>query len=261
MKILIVGAMETELRYLLKKLNAKPGKKLFSLYPVYTASYGNIELFIVQTYVGEMNASVAGTEAIRIIRPDAVLKFGAVGGSYYESQAGDCIVPIGFFHRASWITRSFSSNHPTDDAAQWQSVFGSLPYQVNEENLGGIPYYFSAETGLTRAYIISLKEKKSKFSTAYVGGGNMWMFSKGILDNITRTMLPKNAPSKRFVSDMESYALAYVCHVTGTPFSGCYVIASNDYLDEPYDPGKVAAQMESIAPVLLGTIRKIGNTA
>jgi|SRR3989339_1066114 len=163
---------------------------------------------------------------------------------------GDVIVPLGFFHRTSWITRT-KEGLPTDDSSLWQSVFGGLPYQVNSQNFGGLPYHFPVNDKLISACQNSLKELGINFVTAYVGGGNMWIFSKEFLENIAQTMLPKNSEHKRFVSDMESYSIAHACFVTKKPFIGYYSVASNDYTDEPYDPTEVPIQMERMVPYAL----------
>lgn len=104
-KILIAGAMDTELHPLLNVIGKTKPYKLLNTFPLFRVSYKSLELFIIKTFVGDVNASIAGFEAIREVIPDYVIKFGAVGGSYPESKAGDVIVPLGFFHRTSWITQ------------------------------------------------------------------------------------------------------------------------------------------------------------
>lgn len=58
LRILFVGAMETELRPLLKELNATLTKKLLNVFPLYKAIYKSIEVSIIETFVGETDASV-----------------------------------------------------------------------------------------------------------------------------------------------------------------------------------------------------------
>jgi hypothetical protein len=213
--------------------------------------YKGIELFIIKTFVGDVNASIAGFEAIKIINPDYVIKFGAVGGSYPESKAGDVIVPLGFFHRTSWITRNKMTQKPSSNASEWESVFGELPYQVNSDNLGGMPYYFPVSHQQQNVCKKTLLKLGLKSVSAYVGGGNMWMFSQEVLKNVASTMLPPTSTHHRFVSDMESYALAHACYLLKKPFIGCYVVASNDYLDEEYNPALVSSQMGRLVPYVL----------
>jgi len=258
LKILFVGAMETELRPLLKELNATPIKKILNVFPLYKAIHKSIEVSIIETFVGETNASVATLEAIKEVGPDFVIKYGCVGGSYLESKNGDVIIPFGFFHRTSWITRT-REGAPTNDSSQWQSVFGELPHQVNSNNLGGLPCYFSVSKKYIDLSQQILEELNINAVKCYVGGGNMWAFSQGFLNNMAEVMLPKDTNNKKFVSDMESYSIAHACHVTGKPFLGCYSVASNDYADEPYDPDRVPKQMERLVPYALRLIESLGK--
>ena len=63
--------------------------------------------------------------------------------------------------------------------------------------------------------------------------------------------LPSGTQTKKFVSDMESYSIAHACFVTKKQFTGCYVVASNDFTDEPYNPTRVPTQMERLVPYAL----------
>ena len=255
--VLIAGAMDTELNPLFKIVGKPKPHKLLDLFPLYKVSYKSLKLFIVQTFVGDVNASIAGFEAIRAVNPDCVIKFGAVGGSYPESKAGDIIVPIGFFHRTAWITRNKKTNKPSVNASEWQSIFGKLPYQVNSNNLGNIPYYFPVEQYLQDKCRKTLTKLDMNYISAYIGGGNIWMFSKKVLNNVAATMLPQSSKHKRFVSDMESYSLAHASYIAKKPFMGCYVVASNDYLDEEYNPSSVSNQLSRLVPYVLDLVKSL----
>lgn len=257
-KVLFAGAMETELRPLLKELNATESKKLLNIFPLYRASHKSVEIYVVETYVGETNASIATLETIRDVDPDFVIKYGCVGGSYAESKNGDVIVPLGFFHRTSWITRT-KGGAPTKDSSQWQSVFGELPHQVNSNNLGGLPYYFPVSKEHIDISQKVLKELNIPAVNCYVGGGNMWAFSQEFLNNMAEVMLPSDNKDKKFVSDMESYSVAHACFITKKPFLGCYAVASNDYADEPYDPKRVPTQMERLVPYALRLVEVLSE--
>ncbi len=252
--------METELRPLLKSLKATESKKLINIYPLYKARHQTADIFVVETFVGEANASIAGFEAIREVNPDYVIKFGAVGGSYPESKAREIIIPLGFFHRTGWITKDQKTHIPTADASKWDSIYGEKDYQIQESrhNLGGMSYYFSVPERLQRFCENTLRKHKMKYVTAYVGGGDMWMTNQQVLNNVAATMLPASATHRRFVSDMESYSLAHACYLTKKPFIGCYVVASNDYINELYNPELVPAQMERLVPYALELIKTFG---
>lgn len=135
--VLIIGAMETELRHLIAKLNAKPSTKLHNHYPTFTSQLSpTTTVHIVESYVGDLNASLSSTLALEAFQPNYVFKLGCIGGNSAGLHQNDIILPEGYFHSTSWITRSHHDNNPTSDSSLWQSVFGDLPYQVNSANLG-----------------------------------------------------------------------------------------------------------------------------
>lgn len=218
-----------------------------------------MEVFIIETYVGETNASVATLEAIKETNPDYVIKFGCVGGSYSESKKGDVIIPLGFFHRGGWITKNKVTHIPTSNAATWDSVFGEKDYQIQESrnNLGGMPYYFPANDKLIDVFKKTLDLLNMTYVTAFIGGGNMWMTDQSFLDNVAENLLPGDSIHKRFVSDMESYSIAHACYILKKPFLGCYVVTSNDYFDELYDPLLVPVQMERLIPYALQVMENL----
>ena|SRR3989344_87615 len=252
-RVLFVVAMDSELQPLLKTLGKPKTSKILDTFPLYETSYKSVKIFIVHTYVGDVNASIAGFEAIREVNPDYVIKFGAVGGNYRESKAGDIIIPLGFFHRGGWITRNKITHTPTADASTWDSIFGEKDYQIQESrnNLGGMPYYFPVREEQIELCKSTLRSMNLKFQTAYVGGGNIWMFDQSVLTNVVECMLPITKTHDRFVSDMESYALAHACYLKRRSFLGCYIVASNDYLDESYDPIKVTDFCRKLVPYAL----------
>lgn len=70
-------------------------------------------------------------------------------------------------------------------------------------------------------------------------------------------MLPASSTHHRFVSDMESYSLAHACYLLKKPFLGCYVVASNDYLNEEYNPSLVSDQMSHLVPYVLDLVSNL----
>lgn len=249
-KILFVGAMDKEIRDLLKHLNCNEDSLLLGIYPFFIGEWKkdkkHISIGIVNTFVGDLNASVASVAAIQKYNPHYVFKIGCVGGNSAGVHKGEVILPSGYFHSASWITRSNTDNSPTSNASLWQSVFGDLPYQVNRENLGNIPYFFLPDKELLQKYEKLLKTKQVKHSSAYIGGGNMWFFDKKYMSNVAATQIPKKSPHNRWVADMESFAIAHACFILKKPFFGFYVVSNSDYYNEPYIPEDIAEMFGTI---------------
>lgn len=240
-RVLIVGAMDRELKGLCSYYNCVKAGELQGRYPAWQSrSAKQLEIQVLQTFVGEINASIATTLAIRAFKPDYVFKIGCVGGNAVGTHAGDVVLPIGFFSTSSWITRSKVNNNPTSDASKWQSVFGNKPYQVNRHNLGGLPYYFEPDAKVVKKYHHYMDSLGQKLRKCYIGSGNIWFFDKDCINNITNVQIPGQRRERTWSADMESYAVAQTCYVFNKPFMGFYRVSDNYFEDEPYIPDKVA---------------------
>lgn len=240
-KILIIGAMDSELHALLSFYKCSESVKLQNTYPIwYSTSERPFEMAILQTFVGDTNACISTTLALAAYRPDFVFKIGCVGGNSEGLHTGDIVIPLGFFSTTSWITRSNIDNKPTPDASVWQSVFGNKPHQVNSKNLGDQPYYFTPDTTMGERYKNFFEKKSKKFVSCFIGGGNMWFFDLSSAKNVSFAQIPGRNSEHVWAADMESYAIAHTCHVFKKPFMGFYRVSDNYFEDEQYVPEKVA---------------------
>lgn len=240
-KILFVGAMDREIRNLLSYFQCVKYEKIQKIYPYWLAKKDvPFELAVLQTHVGDTNAGISTTLALQKYHPDFVFKIGCVGANSKGIHTGDVLLPLGFFHTGSWITRSNKDNTPTANASLWQSVFGEKPYQVNSENLGQQPYFLKPDLKLVQQYKKFFTNGRSSLVPCYIGGGNMWFFDLKFMENVSKTQIPGNIKEQPWGADMESYAIVQACHVFHTPFMGFYRISNSDYYNEPYVPEKVA---------------------
>lgn len=240
-RILIIGAIDRELRELLFFYECSEAEKLQNIYPVWRSNKEcPFEIVVLQTFVGDINASISTTLALNLYQPDYVFKIGCVGSCSVGLHTGDIVVPLGFFSTTSWITRSNVDNNPTSDASVWQSVFGDKPYQVNSENLGGQPYYFEPDVDVGERYKEFFRNKNQEFVSCFIGGGNMWFFDLEYARNASFTQIPGRSGGRIWAADMESYAIAQTCHVFRKPFMGFYRVSDNHFENERYVPEKVA---------------------
>ena len=192
-KILIIGAMDREISDLLSYFKCVNQEIIQGVYPVWIAKKKEpFELVVIRSFVGDTNAAISATLAINKYRPEYVFKIGCVGGNSKGLHTGDILLPLGFFHSGSWITRSRKDNSPTSNASLWQSVFGSKPYQVNNENLGNQPYFIKPDSKLVEKYKHFFTKTKEKLTPCYIGGGNMWFFDLKFMENVSKTHIPNN---------------------------------------------------------------------
>jgi nucleoside phosphorylase len=167
-----------------------------------------------------------------------VLKLGCVGGHGPGVHTGDVIEPLAFFHSGAWITRD-ETGSPTGDASRWQALFGPLPYQVNDENLGGRGALFVPDADLTSRFAAAVRADGIEPVRAYIGSSAMWFFEHGFMRRILAAQVP-GAVTQAWAGDMESYAIAQVCAAHGVPFTGMLRVSNSEFYGEPYDPAAVA---------------------
>ncbi len=240
-KIMIIGAMNRELRALLSFYECLESEKLQNIYPLWHSNLERpFDVTVLQTFVGDIHASISTTAALESCKPDFVFKLGCVGGCSEGLHTGDIIMPLGFFSTTSWITRSNVDNNPTPDSSLWQSVFGKKPYQVNSKNLGGQPYYFNPDMSVGKKYKFFSRTNGQNLIPCYIGGGNMWISDLGYARNASFAQIPGKRNGRIWAADMESYAIAQTCHVFKKPFMGFYRVTDNYFENEPYVPARVA---------------------
>ena len=245
-RILFVGAMDREISDLLSYFDCKESERLQHVYPFWLSMKDMpFELAVLQSHVGDTNAAISTTLALQKYQPDFVFKIGCVGANSKGVHTGDVLLPLGFFHSGSWITRSNTDNTPTANASLWQSVFGDKPYQVNNDNLGKLPYFFEPDSKIVTKYKQFFEKEQLKLTPCYIGGGNMWFFDLKFMENVSKTQIPGNNKDQPWGADMESFAIAQACHVFHTPFMGFYRISNSDYYNEPYIPEHVAKLFDS----------------
>ena len=259
MRIMLVNAMPTETLDIVEKFKMKTVGKLANFYPYYSTKIGDREVYLLQTHVGSINAPAATSIAIEQLKPEYVIKVGCIGGNAPGLKANDIIVPTLFFHSGAWLTRSYIDNTPTQDASLWQSLYGNFPYQNNKANIGGIDYSFEPSKKLNQVYKDVLNSESVNYIEAPLGSGDMVIFSKEVMNNISVNILKLKDPLEPWCTDNESHAVAQICSIFQIPFTGIYFIASSDYEElEGYDPDSIRTQTKNtILPLLEKVLLKL----
>ncbi|MCL5675842.1 MAG: hypothetical protein M1120_01815 [Patescibacteria group bacterium] len=252
MKVLLVAAMPTESKDLIKRFGMILKGKFANFFPYYSVTRNDKEIFLLQTYVGSINASTAVALALEKIKPDAVIKVGCIGGNTPGFKKNDIVVPLSFFHSGAWITRSYKNNQPTRDASLWQNFYGDKPYQSSKHNLGGLDYVLKPNKSLTNKYKNILNRKNILYTEAHLGSGDMVIFDRKFMNNICQNILKLTDDNIKCATDNESYSIAQVCQIFNIPFTGVYFIASSDYEDiDGYNSGTISLQtQQTILPII-----------
>jgi len=256
MKILLIGAMPSENKYIIDSLKLVKTELLEGFFPLYYKKLRNKEIFLVQCYVGTINASAASVLGIQKIRPDLVIKVGCVGANSLRIKKNSLLVPTLFFHTGAWITRSYMDNKPIADSSYWQILFGDKPDQNSRKNLGGIPFIFFPDRKYNQKYKSVLKALNKKYIEAALGSGDMVIYDKRFIKNIQNKIVGVN---KLWCSDNETYPIAQICYITKTAFMGIFFVASSDYDDiDGYNPKNINYQTKkTIVPIVKEFVKKV----
>ena len=97
MKIGIIGAMEVEVVKLREKLTNKNEQKKGS-FVFYTGTFNNVEIVLLQSGIGKVNAAIGATLLIDNFNPDYVINTGAAGGFLGDLKVGDIVISKELIH-------------------------------------------------------------------------------------------------------------------------------------------------------------------
>ncbi|MFY9858534.1 MAG: 5'-methylthioadenosine/S-adenosylhomocysteine nucleosidase, partial [Exiguobacterium chiriqhucha] len=91
MKIGIIGAMEEEVNLLRNELTERTDTEIAN-YHFYEGYLGNVEVVILKSGIGKVNAAIGTTLLIDKFKPDVVINTGSAGGFKKGMKVGDVVV-------------------------------------------------------------------------------------------------------------------------------------------------------------------------
>lgn len=204
MKIGIIVAMDKEMALLLPHLEDLHTRKVNG-YEFHTGRSGNREVVAVKCGIGKVNAAIATLTMIEQFKPNMIINTGVAGGTGGKARIMDVVVASRVAYHDVWC----GPDTIHGQAAECPRFFVCpLPDDV----VNGIP-------GVKRGLIAS---------------GDIFVAHREVVDKILATY-----PDAVAV-DMESAAIAHVCHLKKVPFVCLRVIS-----DTPGDVEDNMAQYES----------------
>jgi len=186
----IIGAMEQEVALLASRLeNARVER-----HPGGTFHCGErhgINVVLLQSGIGKVNATVGTTQLMTHYRPDAVINTGSAGGFGSDLEVGDVVV-------------SSEVRHHDVDVTAFGYEMGQVP---------GMPAAFAADPALiatARACIEDLGELR--VFEGLICTGDSFMADPARVE-LTRQQFPQ-----MLAVEMEAAAIAQTCHLFDCPF-------------------------------------------
>lgn len=219
--ILIIAAMNSEIDYLVKKIdNCKITEKV--AYKFYEGSIQNYPVVLVKTNIGLVNAASATTLAIEKYNPLLILNEGTAGGITENKHKKDIIIGTEVFNINSYRTPYKELGEGTD-SRDWELMMftdGSFDQKTifkSDEKLAELAY--------------SLKDEYEHGSvyTGIIGSGDVWNREKDKLKYLDEV---HNVSCE----DMESIAIYTVAKNYNIPVLAIKIMSDNELLGEEYEP-------------------------
>lgn len=197
MRFLLVVAMLEEIEPIREKLNPYLVDK-FGHVTIEKGSYKGHEVYLVESGIGKVNASMGITVGLERYKPDVVLNYGVVGSLYNHIQVGDVIVPNDYVYSDA------------DDTA-FGSPLGRVPR---------IPNTYTLHEGL-KAVVSQLTGSGANIKTGQVVTSDTFVYKEEQVQFI-RDNFPDG-----IINDMESTAMAQVAYTYNIPFISVKTISDH----------------------------------
>lgn len=189
-RIGIIGAMAQEVSILASQLeNAERHEHTGGIF--YTGRRHGLDVVILQSGIGKVNAAVGTAVLLERYQPDAIINTGSAGGFARDMHIGDVVV-------------SDEVRHHDVDVTAFGYEFGQVP---------NMPAAFAADAGLrllARQAVKTLDEVGVR--EGLIATGDSFMADPERV-NATRARFPS-----MLAVDMEAAAIAQACHLFGCPF-------------------------------------------
>lgn len=190
LKIGIIGAMDEEVE-LLKETLEERQEHLIAGYNLYTGKMHGVEVVLLKSGIGKVNAAIGTTLLLKEFQPTCVINTGSAGGFAEELEVGDVVISSEVRHHDVDVT-----------------IFGYEPGQVP-----GLPAAFAPDT-----YLADIAERcisrmeGMKTVQGLIATGDSFM---NCPERVAKTR--ENFPTMKAV-EMEAAAIAQTCHQFDIPF-------------------------------------------
>lgn len=165
---------------------------------------GSCRLVLAESGIGKVNAAVKAVELIRHCHPDAVINTGVAGG--IDPAVGVMDVVIG----------AKVAYHDVDCGPE--SALGQVQ---------GLPLYYEADAALLK--VAGGLQTATLLHSGLICSGDQFITDRTALDRI-KSLWPEG-----LAVDMESGALAQVCHLYHTPFLSFRIISDTPGAEGHFD--------------------------
>lgn len=228
MKIGIIVAMQEELSCVESMLSNKDSVTARSGSRYITGDAGSHRIILTQCGIGKVNAAVRTHELINLYSPDIIINTGVAGGIDTETRVMDMVVGSEVVYHDVWCGEG--------------NEYGQIQ---------GLPARYATDSNLLEKVLTANTDKR-------VYGGLICSGDKFITDRNELKEIKTRFP-EGMACDMESGAIAQVCHLCHTPFISMRIISDTPGVEghwEQYTDFWKAAPQQSFA-ILRNTIENL----
>ncbi|WP_372740123.1 5'-methylthioadenosine/S-adenosylhomocysteine nucleosidase [Neptunomonas sp.] len=189
-KVGIIGAMDQEVEILRDRLENRQ-QHLIAGYDFYTGTMAGLDIVLLMSGIGKVNAAVSTALLLHEFAPDCVINTGSAGGFDPMLNVGDIVISSEVRHHDVDVT-----------------IFGYEPGQVP-----GLPAAFEPDVTLAKVAEQCI-ERLDGMQTVHglIATGDSFMNDPARVAH-TRSLFPTMK-----AVEMEAAAIAQTCHQFGTPF-------------------------------------------
>ena len=190
MNIAIIVAMSKELELLLPLLDGAT-RTTANDYTYHTGTMGRHQVTVMQCGIGKVNAAIGALTLIDTFHPSIIINTGVAGGTGHGASVGDVVVASAVAYHDVWCGP------------------GTVPGQA-----AGCPLYF--ESPLTPG---TVERIDANLRRGVVASGDIFVSRPEEVRHILEVI------PEAVAVDMESGAIAQVCHLKNVPFVCLRVIS------------------------------------
>ncbi|MBO7167077.1 MAG: 5'-methylthioadenosine/adenosylhomocysteine nucleosidase [Kiritimatiellae bacterium] len=194
MKIGLLAAMSCEREQIANLLDNR-SKIEFDGIEIIVGSIGNNEIALCESGIGKVNSAFVATNLIKAFSPDVLISTGCAGGIDPSLRVGDVVVSERCVYHDVWCGQ------------------GNLPGQMI-----GLPRFFECDGELVKK-AVSCDSEETRVIPTLLATGDQFVDTDEAREKIKR-----NFPDVIAV-EMESAALAHICHLKNIPFISFRVIS------------------------------------
>ncbi len=219
--ILISGAMDIEVQFLIESLGATVDKSIAG-YDFYRANYHGKPIVISRTKVGMVNAATSTTLGILEYQPSMIINQGCFGG-YGDMRCKDILL----VSEAVNICSFQKGAGDAVDIAKWEH----MNFDDDDRKIG-------SDTELIEIFS-KLPYVHGAVKTGIIGSGDVWNRERKFIKFLQDKLAVQG-------EDMESVAVLTVANNFNLPCIGVRIVSNNECLGEEYDRSTVRLCQEFV---------------